>query len=64
VDAKDIKCPSEWQKKHKSMFAIVDFLAKQILGIVSSQIETERIFFLFCWCTCKFKKMSFTIRKP
>ncbi len=45
------------------MFPIVDFLAKQILGIVSSQIETERIFFLFCWYTYKFEKMSFTIRK-
>jgi len=33
------------------MFPIIDFLVKQILGIVSFQIEIERIFFLFCWCT-------------
>lgn len=46
------------------MFPIIDFLAKQILEIVSSQIETERIVFLFYWYTYKFKKMSFTIRKP
>jgi hypothetical protein len=29
------------------MFQIVGFLAKQILGIVNSQIETKRIFSLF-----------------
>jgi hypothetical protein len=33
-------------KKNESMFPIVDFYARKILGIVGSQIEMERIFFL------------------
>lgn len=46
------------------MFPIVEFLAKQILGIVNSQIETKRIFFFFfVGILYKFEKMSFTIRK-
>jgi hypothetical protein len=32
--------------KHKSLFLTTAFLALQILGIVGSQIETERIFSL------------------
>ncbi len=32
--------------KHKSLFLTMAFLALQILGIVGSQIETERIFSL------------------
>jgi hypothetical protein len=44
VDAKDIKCPLEWWSKHQAMFPTIDFLVKQILGIVGSQIET---FFFF-----------------
>jgi hypothetical protein len=46
VDVKDIKCLLEWWVKHKSLFPIVVFLARQILGIVVSQIETKRIFSL------------------
>jgi hypothetical protein len=46
VDPKDIKCPLQWWAKHEAMFAIVGFLACQILGIVGSQIETKRIFSL------------------
>ncbi len=32
--------------KHESMYPIIDFCAKQVLGIVGSQIETKRIFSL------------------
>jgi hypothetical protein len=46
VDVKDIENPLQWWEKHESKFPIVRFLAKQILGIVGSQIETECIFFL------------------
>jgi hypothetical protein len=45
VDAKDIKCPLEWWSKHQAMFPTIDFLVKQILGIVGSPIETIFLFF-------------------
>jgi len=44
VDVKDIKCPLV--ENHESMFLIIGFYAKQILGIFGSQIEIERIFSL------------------
>jgi hypothetical protein len=44
VDVKDIKCPLQWWEKHESMFLIIGFRVKQILGIVESQIEIEKIF--------------------
>jgi hypothetical protein len=46
MDVKDIKCPLQWWEKHESMFPTIDFCARQILGIVGSQIEIERIFSL------------------
>jgi hypothetical protein len=46
VDVKNIKCLLDWWKKHESMLPTIDFLAKQMLRIVSSQIEIERIFSL------------------
>jgi hypothetical protein len=46
VDAKDIKRPFEWWGNHESLFPIIVFLACQILGLVGSQIEKERIFSL------------------
>jgi len=46
VDLKEIKNPFQWWEKHESIFPVVTFLARQILGIVSSQIETEHIFSL------------------
>jgi hypothetical protein len=46
VDVKDIECPLEWWAKQDSLFPTVAFLAYQILGIVGSQIEIERIFSL------------------
>jgi hypothetical protein len=46
VDPKDIKCPLQWWGKHEAMFLIVGFLACQVLGIIRSQIEIERIYFL------------------
>jgi hypothetical protein len=46
VDPKDIKYHFQWWGKHEAMFPIVSFLACQILGIVGSQIEIERNFFL------------------
>jgi hypothetical protein len=44
VNGKDIKCL--FQKKHETMFPIVAIYAYQILKIVESQIETNRIFSL------------------
>jgi len=46
LDVKDIKCLLQWWQKHETMFPTVGFLARQILGIVGSQIEIERIFSL------------------
>ncbi len=46
MDVKDIKCPLQWWEKHESMFPTSSFCAKQILGIVGSQIEIEKIFSL------------------
>ncbi len=46
MDRKEIKCYLQWWQKHETMFPIVGFLARQILGIVGSQIEIERIFSL------------------
>jgi hypothetical protein len=46
VNVKEIKCFFAMVAEHESMFAIVGFLAWQILGIVESQIETKRIFSL------------------
>ncbi len=43
MDGKDIKCLLEWWKKHESMLV---FFSRQLLGIINSQIEIERIFFL------------------
>lgn len=37
LDAKDIKGLVEWWRNHEIMFPIVDFLTRQILGIVGSQ---------------------------
>jgi hypothetical protein len=41
VDAKNIKCLLEWWSKHQAMSPTIDFLIKQILGIVGSQTETN-----------------------
>jgi hypothetical protein len=46
VDVKFINCPFQQCEKNENMFPIVDFYARQILGIVESQIEMERILFL------------------
>ncbi len=46
VDVKDIKCPLERWAKHKFLFPTVAFFARQILSIVGSQIEIERIVLL------------------
>jgi hypothetical protein len=46
VDDKNIKCPLQWWEKHESMFPIVGFYASQILGIVGSQTEIEKLFSL------------------
>jgi hypothetical protein len=48
-DVKNIKCPLEWCRKHKSMFPTIGFLAKQILGIISFQIKIERMFSLLVY---------------
>jgi hypothetical protein len=46
VDSKEIKCPLQWWAKHEPCFLLLFFLVRQILGIVESQIEIERIFSL------------------
>ncbi len=46
MDDKNIKCPLQWWEKHESMFPIVDFYARQNLGIVGSKTEIEKIFSL------------------
>ncbi len=46
MNLKETKNPLQWWEKHESRFPIVVFLARQILGIVSSQIETKHIFSL------------------
>jgi len=46
VDVKNIKNPLQWWERLESRFLEVGFLAKQILRIVNSQIETENIFLL------------------
>jgi hypothetical protein len=63
VDVKDIKNPHQWWGKHESRFPTIGFLAKQILGIVGSQIKIECIFSFAiiltilrkCWLQSKFK---------
>jgi len=44
VDSKEIKCPFQWWTKHETIFPRIGFLTGQILWIIGSQIETERIF--------------------
>jgi hypothetical protein len=46
IDVKDIKSPLLWWEKQHSRFPIVGLLARQILGIVRSQVEMKRIFYL------------------
>jgi hypothetical protein len=43
---REIKCLFQWWEKCEYIFCMVGFLACQILGIVGSQIEIERIFSL------------------
>ncbi len=45
LDVKNVKCLQGWEK-HESVFLTIHFCAKQILGIVGSQIEIEIIFLL------------------
>jgi hypothetical protein len=61
MDLKNIKSLFQWWGKYEAMFPTIGFLAYQILNIVGSQIETERIFFL-SGHTYKLKEMSFTIK--
>jgi hypothetical protein len=51
VNAKYIKCLLEWWRKHETMFPTIDFLARKMLRIVSSQIETNNFFFLVGFVT-------------
>ncbi len=44
LDVKDIKCCLQWWQKHEAMFPTCGFLTQQILSVIGSQIETERIF--------------------
>nr|XP_024359895.1 uncharacterized protein LOC112274515 isoform X1 [Physcomitrium patens] len=44
IDSKECENPLAWWKDREVQFPNVGFLARQILGIVGSQVETERIF--------------------
>ncbi len=44
VNVKKITCLLRWWEKYEMLFLTVGFLVWQILGIVCSQIEIERIF--------------------
>ncbi len=44
MDVKDIKNPLQWWEIHEFKFLEVGFVAKQILKIKNSQIETKCIF--------------------
>ncbi len=46
MNSKEIKCPLVWWEKHESLFPRIEFLARQIIGILRSQIEIECIFSL------------------
>jgi hypothetical protein len=43
---KDIKCFLEWWRKHETILSTIDFLIKQILGNIGSQMEIEEFFSL------------------
>jgi hypothetical protein len=36
MNVKEIKCPLKWWPKHESLFLVMAFFARQILGIVGS----------------------------
>ncbi len=38
-------CPFQWGGKHENMFPTFGFYARQIIGIVGSQIEKKLLFF-------------------
>ncbi len=60
VDVKNIKCPLQSWEKHENMFPTIDFCARQILGIVGSQIEIKIIFLAEIFTS---EEMLFTIKK-
>jgi len=41
----EIKYLFQWWQMHESIFTTINFFARQILGIVDSQIEIEKLFF-------------------
>ncbi len=71
MDVKDIKCPFQWKDKHETMFLTIGFLVHWILGIVGSQIETEKNLSLLEWllslgnvvCNWKFKEVDICQQK-
>ncbi len=44
MDVKDIECLLKCWRKHETMFPIVGFLVRKILGIVGFQIKIEKFF--------------------
>ncbi len=55
VDSKNIKHLFQWWAKHEAMFLNVGFLTWQILKIIGSQIEIEKIFSL-AWIFTNLRK--------
>jgi hypothetical protein len=46
ANAKNIKCPLEWWKNLNLCSQLLVFFSRQILGIIGSQNEIEKIFSL------------------
>jgi len=46
VDVKNIKCPFQRWETHENKFLTFGLCVRQILGILGSQIEMQRIFSL------------------
>jgi hypothetical protein len=61
MDPKNIRYHLQWWRKYEAMFPIIGFLAHQILNIIRSQFEIEKINSLTCIFTLK--EMSFTIKQ-
>jgi hypothetical protein len=51
VHLEEVGDPLLWWSKHEGQFSIVSYLTRAILGIPSSQIEIERVFFIACILT-------------
>jgi hypothetical protein len=63
MDSKDIKHLFQRRVKHETIFPNVGFLAWQILEIIGSQIEIERIFFFSTDIFTNLRKYCLQLKK-